>query len=80
MDFLDVVLLVVSIAFALAARAWMKRFVARRLGTSSDFLLEADFWKATKGETLARALLAVELLAWLATAFLVALLAMQALQ
>ena len=80
MDPLDVALLVASVAFALAARAGMKRVVARRLGKASDFLLEVDFWKASSGETLTRALLAVELLAWLATVLLVAMLATQALQ
>ncbi len=65
---------------ALASRAVMKRFVARKLGTASDALLEIDFWKASSGKPFTRCLLFVELLSWVVVAFLVARLAVPVLQ
>ena len=79
MGLLDITLLAVSVATALLSRKAMKRFVARRLGKASDYLLETDFWKASSGKATARVLLAVELLSWAAILFLVAKLAAQSL-
>jgi hypothetical protein len=77
---IDIALLFASVALALATRAIMRRFVARRLGKANDALLEIDFWKASSGEALMRCLLFVELLCWAATILLVAMLAGLALQ
>jgi hypothetical protein len=72
---LDISLLAASVAIALVSRMAMKRFVARRLGKASDYLLETDFWKAASGKAIARVLLLVELLSWASILFLVAKLA-----
>ena len=79
MDPVDIVLLFVSAALALAVRSAMKRVVARRLGKANDALLEIDFWKASSGEVLTRCLVFVEVLSWAATILLVAMLAARAL-
>jgi len=80
MEPVDIALLFAAVAFAILSRSAMKRFVARRLGKSSDALLEIDFWKATSGEALTRGLLFVEVLSWAATVLLVATLASRVLQ
>lgn len=80
MEPVDLALLLASVILALVSRAAMKRFVARRLGKSSDALLEIDFWKATSGEALTRCLVFVELLSWAATILLVTTLASRVLQ
>ena len=80
MDPLDVALLFAAVAFALASRAAMKRFVTRRLGKANVSLLEIDFWRAASGEGLTRCLLFVELLSWGATILLLAMFAARALQ
>jgi hypothetical protein len=79
MDPVDIVLLFLSAALALAVRSVMKRIVTRRLGKANDALLEIDFWKASSGEALTRCLVFVELLSWAATILLVATLAARAL-
>jgi hypothetical protein len=80
MEPVDIALLFAAVIFALASRAAMKRFVARRLGKASDALLEIDFWRATSGEALTRSLLLVELASWAAIVLLVVILATRALQ
>ncbi len=81
METVAVVLLFAAVLLALASRAAMKRFVARRLGAAAnDALLEIDFWKASSGKPFTRCLLFVELLSWAAVAFLVARLAVPVIQ
>jgi hypothetical protein len=75
MEPIDVVLLFASVLLALVVRAMMKRLAVRRLGRANDALLEIDFWRATSGEALTRGLIFVELLSWLASVLLVAMLA-----
>jgi hypothetical protein len=79
MNPIDFALLFASACLALLVRAMMKRQALRKLGRANDALLEIDFWKATSGETLARGLVFVELLSWLACILLVAMLASAAL-
>jgi hypothetical protein len=79
MEPIDVALLFASVLLALVSRAMMKRLAVRRLGRANDALLEIDFWRATSGEALTRGLIFVELLAWLASVLLVAMLASKAL-
>jgi hypothetical protein len=64
MEIIDIALLALALLLAIVTRAGMKRIVARRLGKASDALLEIDFWNATSGDVLSRALLLVELLSW----------------
>jgi hypothetical protein len=80
METLETVLLCCSTVVALAARAAMKRFVARKGGKAEAELLEIDVWRLSSGELPARLLLALELLAWAGTVFLVAALAATALR
>ena len=80
METLETILLCCSAVVALAARAAMKRFVARKGGKAEAELLEIDVWRLSSGEVPARLLLALELLAWAGTIFLVASLAAAALR
>jgi hypothetical protein len=80
MEPLDIALLVAAVLLAILSRAVMKRFVSRRLGKSSDALLEIDFWRAASGDGLTRGLLFVELLSWAATVLLIVMLASRVLR
>ena len=80
MEPLDIALLFAAVLLAIISRAVMKRFVSRRLGRSSDALLEIDYWRAASGESLARGLLFVELFSWAATILLIVMLALRVLQ
>jgi hypothetical protein len=79
MEPIDLVLLLASVVLALLSRSMMKRSTIRKMGRSNDALLEIDFWRATRGEPLARGLLAVEIASWLACLLLAATLAAKAL-
>jgi hypothetical protein len=75
MDLIDLLLLITAVLFALASRKSMKRVLTRRFGRANGALLEIDYWKATPGEGLARGILAIEILSWVAIVLLVAQLA-----
>jgi hypothetical protein len=80
MDPIDVILLFAAAGLAFVSRRMMKRLASRRFGRANYALLEVDFWRASSGEGLARGLIFVELLSWLACLLLVAMLATGALR